>query len=199
MTIWSINQVHGIRVSRLELYEWINGHQDHEWYRIINKQFEDYGESFIDFIQYVKSLKTTDAFYQDIYPDRIMYPGTYDDIYQDIRFDQFTKLPCYDTHPFNKEMNEKMNEEFKIELYGLTHDTDSSDFIFGIVVCRTEILVPLKETVDPESNRNQTVTLSDGMAVYNYNIDVLRNHIFVKDMGRELSMYMVQGDCVCCS
>jgi hypothetical protein len=190
MTISEINQVHGIRVSRLELYEWIYNHKNHEWYNIIVNIIKDYEGSIDVFIKYVRDYKTKKLELENV--DNPDY--TYYDLYNDIHLFNFSLSPYKD----NKESFYEINEEFKIELHDLTHDTDSDDFIFGIVVCKTKIFAPLKHTIDPESDKILS-PLSDEMCIYNYNIDAFMNNEFVKDMNKEIKMFMVQDDCICCS
>lgn len=175
MTLTEITQVFGIRISQARFYRWLLQHKNQDCYSICMEYFVT-EEKFREFVEMLEKDEMSDE-YSDLSNDLCLDL----DIYRD------------DDHSDNGG-----NDPFYVRILKLTHDTDSDDFVVGIVVSKFEFKVPLEIKIAPEYQL--PFIYSSGIYTYNDQVTRLMNHSLVKEHDDlELKMYLVQNDCHCCS
>ena len=94
---------------------------------------------------------------------------------------------------FETDLIYQFNEN-KHDLYRITHDHDTDDIVFGVVVAKTEYKYP-PNSMDPETDVEFDFDGSDIIDEIN-NICKKYPKLFM-DMDPEV--YLIQNDCSCCS
>jgi hypothetical protein len=177
MTITSIDQVYGVRMSKVKFYRWMLNNKDHEWYKVVEKCLNKDRDGCTEFEKYIASLEEKNI------------PVTYYDLHNELISDLVWET--------------KENKDYMC-ISALTHDTGSEDLIIGIIMS-TILLKGSQESiwdqgrdffVDPEFQLQMPFNMNHEN--YNDYFDELVNSGLIENHD-ELRKYSVSNDCHCCS